>query len=161
FRYRRKVGGVTTPAESRENVFCCEVKFCDPLQKFVTYVCAQATATLWVRIPTTLRPRPGGHEPRPGGRGAATGGANVDDAFRHSIRNFALVILRRHRFRFLTTDCLALPSRSSRAFAVRPRAPKPPLARAAFAPAGRKTTCLRKTSRSATRGTHHGPTVAS
>jgi len=95
---------------SLAKVFCCEVKFCDPLQKFVTYVWAQATATLWVRIATTLRARPGGHEPRPGGRGAATGGANVDDAFRHNIRNFVLVIFRCHRPGFLRTDCVALPS---------------------------------------------------
>jgi hypothetical protein len=33
-----KFGGVTTPAQSHENVFRSEVKFCDPLEKFVAYV---------------------------------------------------------------------------------------------------------------------------
>ena len=57
--------------------------------------------------------------PRPGGRGAATGGANVDDAFRRSIRNFVFVIVRCHRHGFLRADCAAFPSRRRRAFAER------------------------------------------
>jgi hypothetical protein len=111
-RYRRKAGGVTTPANSREIFFHCKVQFCDPLEKFVAYVELRPLPLFGSGMPQRSSTRPVVKGRALVARARPLGGANVDDAFRNSIRNFALVILRCHRPRFLRAYCVALPYRA-------------------------------------------------